>query len=375
MKKILLCSRGLLNPAGGGESAGYKLYKNILEINKKKKKFKIYILTDLRNTKVKLSSANVFFFSTLKFKIPVFNFFIDNYFFERKIKELEKLYNYDIIHVQGWSGYYPSLKSNAKKVLTLHDDLYTDLPFFRKDFLGIFVSLWYKVGKYIRLKNYSKYDYYHALSSRIKNALILQGIHEKNIKVLHNGVEKKREKSSMKSRKINKNRNILMLGKVEYRKGVHLVAKAMQSLPEDYHLYIVGKIVPIFGLNYLKNLCSLSNQIHYLGYISNEQLSKLMTKMDCFISASYYEACQLSPLEAISNQLNVIATKAGAILDIFKKEYPLLINSYYSEEIANKILKSFDIDLDEKKYLIGNFKSWKETSDEIYKFYSKIINT
>jgi glycosyltransferase involved in cell wall biosynthesis len=157
-----------------------------------------------------------------------------------------------------------------------------------------------------------------------------------------------------------------MVGSIEYRKGCHNIGQSLDYLPKNYHLCLVGKLPPIIGIPYLKEIIRMNKtRIHYLGYLSTNDYMSIFEMVDIYVSASLYEACQLTPLEALTFEKKVVTSLAGAIPDFLSKEYPFFIKSTKPAEIAKVILKASESEDLLFKQFISYPKSWEEIGKKI----------
>ena len=108
-------------------------------------------------------------------------------------------------------------------------------------------------------------------------------------------------------------------GRVRYQKGIDIFVQSMIKIckvhPEAYGI-ICGKVTPD-NQNYkddLKHLIEaegLGQRILFLGEQPTENLPLLFRSLDAYIAPQRWEGFGLTPIEAMSSGVPVIATKAG----------------------------------------------------------------
>ncbi|UYP48009.1 hypothetical protein NEF87_004294 [Candidatus Lokiarchaeum ossiferum] len=377
--KIIFYLKGYGNAIPGAESAGYHILQSIIDRND----LKIIIVSD---QKAKCQRNEILFkHKNLPINLPILNFIINNFFAKRMIKNVTEIFSPDIIHIQGFSGNYPTLKTQIKKILTLHDDPSMEIyDRNRNDPLKFFEYFWFKFIKWSISKAIRNFDFFHVGSSKMIRALQYQGVTSERIYQIPNGrdnlINKKEELESetKKSIKIADNSIIkmIMVGTIEYRKGTLSVAQSLEYLPPNFHLLLVGKSQPIIGIPYLKKVLKINRKkIHYLGYLQKQQYLSVLEMADIYISASNYEACQLVPLDALFLRKKVVTTTAGAIPDFLSKDYPYFLKSNDPSEISKIILKARLSNQYESSFIKSYPKTWKVIGEEISKIYDFILKS
>ena len=144
--------------------------------------------------------------------------------------------------------------------------------------------------------------------------------------------------------KNNKNINILMVGRLVDYKGYNIAIDAINLLPKNYNLSIIGngknkrKI-----LNQIKNL-KLNKRVKLLGKANDKLKEKYLKKSSIFLmcSTSRAESFGISILEAISNSLPIILSevKGSGMNDmIINKFNGYKFKNFSSGDCAKQIIK------------------------------------
>lgn len=382
-KKVYLIFylKGYGNSIPGAESAGESILNNYLKTDNKT--IKTIIISD---QKAKCPKSKKFAFYTHKnfhWNVPILNFLINNLFAKILIKKISEMYKPNIIHIQGFAGYYPLPPKRSISILTMHDDPETKIyDKKRKDILKFFEYFWFEFIRISIKRAIKQFSYFQVGSSRMYRHLLKCNKKTDNIFFIPNGIEFKHNidlnethtiiQYFKRKEKINDIIPFLIVGTIQLRKGTLKVAETLKFLPENYHLFIVGKPTPILGLPYLKKILKIDNKrIHYLGYVQKKLYFKILSEIDIILSASLYEGCQLVPLDALIQGKTVITTLAGSIKDFFPKDYPFFILNDNPREISKLIQKannSNQFNLNLKKPF-----TWEEVGIKIGKMYDKII--
>lgn len=188
------------------------------------------------------------------------------------------------------------------------------------------------------------------LSEEWKDFFIQNNISSfEKIMVVHNGVE-----IPTKKEKDYSNKNVMFLGRLDEKKGIYDLIKAIPLILEkcpDAEFYFAGDGEMQKSQEMVKTL-SLNDCVHFEGWITKNEKEALFGKCSVFILPTYFEAMPMSVLEAMSYGLATITTEVGGIPQIVQKgENGVFVTPGDIEgiaEVATKIL------LDEKaKRFIG----------------------
>ena len=109
---------------------------------------------------------------------------------------------------------------------------------------------------------------------------------------------------------MDKYNNIYILGDILHNEFVinylsNLGIKFVKDI-NDIKLFIIGNYNKVFREQELSN--SISNNIRFLGRVSDEELVKLYNQAECFIFPTLYEGFGLPPLEAMACGCPVIVS-------------------------------------------------------------------
>lgn len=179
---------------------------------------------------------------------------------------------------------------------------------------------------------------------------------------------------------------ILFVGRLEKRKGIDTLFKAMPSIIDaipNSRFIIIGmdtNLAPDAGSykNYL--LRNINKEYHshisFLGYVDNSELTQYYKKCSVFVAPSLYESFGLIYLEAMSWGKPVIGCNVGGVTEIVENnKNGLIISSGDERMLAEAIIKLNSKDLRDKlgecgrervKYYFS-LEQFIERSIQIYK--------
>ncbi|KKQ01883.1 MAG: Glycosyl transferase group 1 [Candidatus Roizmanbacteria bacterium GW2011_GWA2_36_23] len=231
--------------------------------------------------------------------------------------------------------------SYAKKITVLHDLLIYKFPEIsnfktKLDFLSLQLSANIVNTQKKRLKWVKKESDLIVCdsSSTIEDAEKILNIDKNRLKLLYPAVlpfdigEKNREAKFIT--KLIKP-YILSVGKVEPRKNLQrLVESFSQTDIPDLHLYIAGP--QGWGDNPKSNL----KNIHFLGYVKDEELFYLYKNALFFVYPSLYEGFGYPVVEAMASGCPVITSNTSSLKEI-AVDSAILVDPYSVREISHSI--------------------------------------
>jgi len=330
--------------------------------------WKPWSISHIRKGKIeKINGINVI-------KIPALTFLPTRILFGVNFipgKFLDKLRDYDIIH--------------------FHNDVDLSFPLFSH-----FVDkpkVFHCHCLHLTYGQYMKNPLDKCILKKIANVFVVQsnyflkllvnlGIPKSKIKIVLNGidVEKFKPSSDLKIENL-----ILFVGRLDPKKGLPVLLKALEYLRTKVHLIIIGPPSRPWFFKYCLSLIDKvsKNTIHkvtYLGTCSQEKLIKWYQKASVLVCPSLSELFPMVILEALSCATPVIATNVGAIPEIVKNyENGILVpprNAMRLSEAIQYLLDNRKIRLkfgeDGRKFVFKNFSS-KVVTEKLVEIYMDLL--
>ena len=113
---------------------------------------------------------------------------------------------------------------------------------------------------------------------------------------------------------------VITTSRLVKKNGIGDLIEAMQYLPEQVKLLIIGSGPLLKNLQLTTYNLQLKNRVRFLGHIPHEQLPPYLWASDMFVRPSLSEGMGNSFVEAMAAGLPVVATPVGGIPDFLKDE-------------------------------------------------------
>jgi glycosyltransferase involved in cell wall biosynthesis len=109
-------------------------------------------------------------------------------------------------------------------------------------------------------------------------------------------------------------RFVLSVGSIEERKNVLLLVRALQRLPQDIHLVVVGRHTPYTDrVTAYASQHGLSQRLHIMHGVADQDLQAIYQLAEVFAYPSRYEGFGIPIIEAIFSQLPVVACTGSCL--------------------------------------------------------------
>ena len=175
---------------------------------------------------------------------------------------------------------------------------------------------------------------------------------------------------------------ILSVGSIEPRKNLLGLLNAYNLLHSDikseYKLVLVG--FKGWGNSEIMELINTNQEnIHYLGFITDEELAKVYNLASCFVFPSFYEGFGLPPLEAMACGTPVIASNSTSIPEVCA-DAATYCDPYDVNDIKVKIeLLLSDVSLQNEMIQKG-FKragefTWEKSANQHLKVFKEVLQS
>ncbi|MFZ5596404.1 MAG: glycosyltransferase [Bacillota bacterium] len=236
-----------------------------------------------------------------------------------KLRDLIAREKIDIVHTHGVRanlvGRIAARMAGVDVVVTtVHSLLAQDYP-------RLFSRL---VNTFIEWVSRGMTTHFIAVSGGLQKALIQQGIPEKRITVIYNGLNPELFNKSGSTGKWRKKAGfspgvslVAIVGRLHPVKGHRYFLKsASEILKErtDVHFLVVGSGPEKEGLEQYTRQLGISEHVTFTGFVSD--VSELMPDLNLLIVPSLWEGFGLTALEAMAVGVPVVATSVGGLPEI-----------------------------------------------------------
>ncbi len=111
---------------------------------------------------------------------------------------------------------------------------------------------------------------------------------------------------------------LITTSRLVYKNGIDTVIDALALLPSNYHFLVIGEGVLEMSLKKQAQRNKVSDRVHFLGFISHDDIPKYLKISDIFVRPSRSEGMGNSFIEAMAAGVPVIATPVGGIPDFLE---------------------------------------------------------
>ncbi len=136
---------------------------------------------------------------------------------------------------------------------------------------------------------------------------------------------------------------VLSMTRLVEGKRVDVVIDAMAHLPACYRCTIAGEGPERRRLESLVRERDLEERVEFVGWVSGEAKSRLLSSTDVFCLPSSHDSFGLGYVEAMAHGVPVVALRFGAIPDLVEHELTgLLVDAPDPREVAEAVLRLAD---------------------------------
>lgn len=275
-----------------------------------------------------------------------------------------------------------SLQTDVPVVLVIHDLAYAHFPdqlrkrdlWYYRHFMPKFIQ---KANHIVSVSEYTKSDILRKHVTKAEKISVACNGCKSSFRVL--SIE---EKEAIKRQYTEGKDYFFYVGAVHPRKNVHRLIAAFnqfkQHTKSDLHLLIAGKWSwQTSAVKAIYDSSKYAADIHFLGYVSEEQLPKLMGSALALTYVSTFEGFGVPLLEAMHCEVPVITSNISSMPEVVG-EAALLVDPFQVNSIA-KAMESIYQDKDLVKELVEKGKtqrekfSWDKATDVIYRACKSLI--
>jgi glycogen(starch) synthase len=321
----------------------------------------------------------------------------------KKLKELNKKFEFDIIHAN--LPLVPNFalpEDSAKAVIsTVHSTWKGEAEAIRREglrklntnekFMLEFNSLLRSSEKKLMKRSNALI----AVSTYTKEELTeFYDIAEEKIHVIYNGVDVEKFKPNKDRAGLRRElgleeeqKIILFVGRLYRRKGLDTL---LQSIPKVIQNFKDVKFV-ISGEGFKQNKekllkltkkLNIANSVSFVGYFPDEKLPGLYAASDVFVLPALYENFPFAILEAQATGLPVISTRVGGIPELVtNNKNGLLVEPANSDQLTETMISllqnpAFAEELGRRgRRLVEEKFAWPSVTGEVVDLYSEILKT
>jgi glycosyltransferase involved in cell wall biosynthesis len=228
---------------------------------------------------------------------------------------------------------------------TIHDIIFPDMPELCSC-AGLAARMWF----YHRAFRLSKKIF--TVSQFSKSRIEYHLGNTKPVIVAHSGIQDRYQRQLNRQTDIKKQKYILFIGNIKKHKGLSCLIDAFleaRNAGLDYKLIIVGKENNFRtsdggASKKLKMLLEESNgdmrkNILFTGFVSDEELQKLLTEAALLVQPSLYEGFGLPPLEALAYGTPALISDIPAFKEIYAGYPVTYFHAGDSGELKESLLR------------------------------------
>lgn len=142
---------------------------------------------------------------------------------------------------------------------------------------------------------------------------------------------------------------VLTMTRLVAGKGVDVVVRAMVGLPPWIKLIVAGDGNERSQLNAIVRELRLEERVHFAGWVSGDEKSRLLEKADIFCLPSTHDAFPICLMEAMAYGVPVVGVKWGGIPDMVADgRVGILVDKPDPQQIAVAIERLADEDVRQK---------------------------
>jgi glycosyltransferase involved in cell wall biosynthesis len=291
------------------------------------------------------------------------------------LPKLTKRHNIDLFHAPNYSI---PLRASCKKVCTIHDLTCYLFPRRRKMIHG-----WY----FRKMIHYSVRHADAIITVSDNTRKDIEKVFKKkfsHIQTVYQGVTMPQAHTPLNETDYGQQLRtpyFLFVSTIEPSKNVERLIRVFSDFVKEYrnfHLYVAGK--PGWGYKRIIQIIhepETGNNIHYLGYQTNEQLANLYANAFAFIYPSLYEGFGIPPLEAMASGTPVLCSYTSSLPEVIG-DAALTFNPYNDNEILRAMQTIVENEpvrnslINKGKQQIRKF-SWERSAKETLQIYLSLL--
>jgi glycosyltransferase involved in cell wall biosynthesis len=205
-------------------------------------------------------------------------------------------------------------------------------------------------------------DHYLTVSESSRNSLMDLGVPQERISVVYNGVDHSLYSPGIKSSKP----LIAYVGRLRNYKSIHVLIQAMPELLDtipDLNLVIAGSGEALAGLQRLAEKTGVSQQVTFLGHVSQAEKVYLLQEAHVVVNPSLKEGWGISVIEANSCGTPVVGSNVCGLCDSILDGQTGLLFLYGDSHALAGCLKALLLDGRKQRQLSEAAQEWSRCFD------------
>jgi glycosyltransferase involved in cell wall biosynthesis len=222
----------------------------------------------------------------------------------------EHLNQFDLLHfhdVVDLSFPLSCLRSRKPKIFTCHT-LYESTEFYQHS----------HIARKLLLRSA---DLFHVFSKADARTMLAFGVDKNHIRVVPHGIDVRQFRPRIHSIISRDAVHIVLVGRIERRKGVAELLKAVNIMKQPYRRnekIVVSVVGDVWDPSYYRELLEYKKQmqldeVNFVGFV--DDLPNYLSQADILVCPSLSETFGIVNLEAMASGLPIVATSVGAIPD------------------------------------------------------------
>lgn len=165
---------------------------------------------------------------------------------------------------------------------------------------------------------------------------------------------------------------ILLVSSHDPRKNIGNLVKAVELLPLNIKLYVIGDSNPVFNSTKFNNSIS----VRFLGRVSDLELQNYYKWAKLFVYPSLYEGFGLPPLEAVTMGCSTIVSDIEVFREVFEDAvgYFNPLNTQDIKKCIEKYYLSTDVINNDNVERIKSKYSWSKSANKFIDLIDKLKN-
>ncbi|MBD5227053.1 MAG: glycosyltransferase [Bacteroidales bacterium] len=254
----------------------------------------------------------------------------------RLMKLIPFMRKYDIIHTH----------NTAPQFFVAFDKVFGKAQFVTTEHGGSNRRRQWKWFKGIDRWMYDRYDKVICISHQAeKNLRAHIGYSKSNIITINNGVDIKKYATATPSEELERlapgTRKLIMVAGFRWEKDQSTLIRALNYLPDIFHLFLIGDGVRREELHKLTEEKGVANRVHFLGVRSD--VPQLLHAADYVVMSSHFEGLSLSSVEGMSVGKPFIASDVDGLKEVV--EGAGILFPYQHEKVLAQYIMELENDL------------------------------